>query len=110
MGVDEIFDRLARHQHDGVLDLVVQRRELAVDHDDAVPGHRHGDIAALALEHIDVVAEIGGLDLDLGEIRRRRCGRRRLREHPAGQRHHSGDGGHFDLVHNNSPRRSLGMS
>ena len=69
---------------------------------------RHGDIAALAFEHVDVVAEIGGLDLDLREIRRRRRGRRRLREHPAGQRQHGGDNGHFHLVHSNSPQRSGG--
>ena len=60
------------------LDLVVQRREFAVHHDDAVLGHGDGDIAALAFEHVHVVAEIGGLDLDLGEIGRRGCGGRRL--------------------------------
>ena len=38
--------------------------------------HRHGDVPALAFEHVDVVAEVGGLDLDLGEIDRRRCGGR----------------------------------
>jgi hypothetical protein len=41
------------------------RRVLAVDHDDAVSRGRDRDVAALALQHGDAVAEIGGLDLDL---------------------------------------------
>ena len=61
MGSGEIFC-------DGGLDLVVERRELAVHHDDAVGADRDRDVAALALEHIGLVAEVGGLDLDLGEI------------------------------------------
>src|ERR1700688_1121613 len=53
----------------------MQRREFAIHHDDPVFRHRHGDVSALAFEHIDGAAEIGGLDLDFGEIRRRRwCG------------------------------------
>ena len=64
MRVDEIFDRFVRDRFDGGLDLVVQRRVLAVHHDDAVFPYRHGDISALAFEHVDVVAEVGGLDLD----------------------------------------------
>ena len=71
---------------------------------------RHGDVAALAFEHVDLVAEIGGLDLDLREIRRRRRGGRGLREHPAGQRQQAGDNGYFHLVHINSPRAMRGMS
>jgi hypothetical protein len=46
----------------------VERRELAVHHDDAVAADRDRDIAALALEHVSLVAQVGGLDLDLGEI------------------------------------------
>ena len=65
MRVDEIFDRLFRDRFDGGLDLVVQRRELAVDHDDAVFRHGHRDISTLAFEHVAVAAEVGGLDLDL---------------------------------------------
>ena len=68
MGVDQIFDGQRRDLLDGGLDLVVQRRELAVDHDDAVGADRDRDVAALAFEQIGLVAEIGGLDLDLGEI------------------------------------------
>jgi hypothetical protein len=70
--IDEIFDRLLRDGFDRGLDLVMQRRVLAVHHDDPVFRHRHGDISALALQHVAVVAESGGLDLDLGEIHRRR--------------------------------------
>ena len=76
--VDQILDRQRRDRFDGGLDLVVQRRELAVHHDDAVGADRDRDVAALAFEHIGVVAEIGGLDLDLGEIARWRCRGRSL--------------------------------
>ena len=33
--------------------------------DDAVLRHRHRDVPTLAFEHVDIVAEVGGLDLDL---------------------------------------------
>jgi hypothetical protein len=36
MDVDEITDGLARQRRDGGLDLVVERRKLAVHHNDAV--------------------------------------------------------------------------
>ena len=78
MGVDQVFYREIRDASDCGLDLVVQRREFAVHHDDAVFRHRHGNIAALTLQHVDVVAEIGGLDLHFGEIDRRGSGRRLL--------------------------------
>src|SRR6266550_3365492 len=70
MRVDEIFDRLAaRHFVDGRFDLVVQRRELAVDLDDAVVTDRGDDVAALAFQHIGVVAERRHLHLDLRKVR-----------------------------------------
>ena len=72
MGDDEVADRLAGQRRDGGLDLAVQRRELAVHHDDAVIGDRDGDVAALAFEHIGLVAEIPGFDHDRIKIRRRR--------------------------------------
>src|SRR5258708_29907083 len=78
MRVDEIFDRLVRDRGDRGLDLVMQRREFAVYHDDAVLPDGDGDVPALALEHIDVVAEIGGLDVYLGEIGGRGWGGRLL--------------------------------
>jgi hypothetical protein len=46
----------------------VQRRELAVDHDNAVLAHRDGDVAANSLKHLGAVAEFSGLDLDLGMV------------------------------------------
>ena len=75
MRVDQIFDRQVGDGGDRRLDLVVQRRVLAVDHDDARLGDGDRDVSTLALQHVDVVAEVGGLDLDLGEIGRRRRGR-----------------------------------
>jgi len=78
--VDEIFDRQVRDNSNGGLDLVMQRRELAVHHDDPFFRHRHGMLPP-GFEHVAVVAEVAGLDLDLGKIRRRRCrGRRGLRQ------------------------------
>jgi hypothetical protein len=104
MRVDEIFDRLVRNCRYRGLDLVMQRRVLAVDHDDPVFRHRDGDISALAFEHIDVVAEIGGLDLDLGEVRRRRCGGRLLlRDGGPGKPHQGGDNGHSSPKHRSLP-------
>ncbi len=68
MGEQEIADRQRRDFPDRGLDLVVQRRELVVDHDHAVIGDRNDDIAAFALEHIGAVAEIGRLDHHRVEI------------------------------------------
>jgi hypothetical protein len=70
MGIDHIFDRQRRELLDRGLDLVVERRELGVHHDDAVGAHRDGDVAALAREHVSLVAEIDGVDLDFGKIDR----------------------------------------
>jgi hypothetical protein len=62
MGVDEITDGLARQRRDGGLDLVVERRKLAVHHDDAVVPHCEHDVAAAAAyEHVGHVAEISVL-------------------------------------------------
>ena len=68
MRVDEIADRLLRDGCDRRRDLVMQRRELAVDHDDAVVAHRGGDVAAHAFDHVGPVPEIGGLHLHLGIV------------------------------------------
>ena len=45
--VDQILDRQRRDRLDGGLDLVGERRELAVHHDDAVGADRDRDVAAL---------------------------------------------------------------
>jgi hypothetical protein len=93
MRVDEIFDRQVRNRRNCRLDLVVQRGVFAVHHDDRVLADRDRDVSALAFEHIDVVAEIGGLDFDLGEIRGRRRGRRLLRDSGACQHQRGCDEG-----------------
>ena len=64
MGVDHVLDRQGRDRLDRSLDLVGERRELAVDHDDAVGADGDGDVAALAFQHVGLVAKVGGLDLD----------------------------------------------
>ena len=68
MRVDQILDRQRRDRADRRLDLVVQRRELPVHHDDAVAADRDRDVAALSFQPIGIVAEVDGLDLDLREI------------------------------------------
>jgi hypothetical protein len=78
MRVDEVFDRLLRDGFDRGLDLVVQRRVLAVHHDDPVFRHRDRDISALALQHVAVIAESRRLDFDFGEIHRMRWSSGRL--------------------------------
>ncbi len=109
MGVDEIFDRLVRDRRDRGLDLVMQRREFAVDHDDAVFCNGDRDIAALAFQHIDVVAEIGGLDLDLGKIRRRGSRGRRLLLRAGGARKPQGGCRcrHCNPKHQNLPQEPM---
>jgi hypothetical protein len=68
MGVDEIFDRQRRDLLDGGLDLVVERRELAVHHDGAIGADSDGDVSALTLEHVGLVSQLRSLDLHLGEV------------------------------------------
>src|SRR5262249_17124980 len=75
----------------------VQRRELAVHHDDAVAANGDRDVAALAFEHVGLVAKVGGLDLDLGEIGRLRL--RRARDQHGG----ACDEGDLDGVHGRPP-------
>jgi hypothetical protein len=69
VGIDHVFDGQRRDFRDRRLDLVVERRELRVHHDDAVRADGDGDVPAEAFQHVGVVAEVGGLNLDLGEIR-----------------------------------------
>jgi hypothetical protein len=63
MGVDEIFYWKVRVLGDGGLELVMQRCKLGIYHDDAVVTDHDEDVAALAFEHVSLVAEVGGLDL-----------------------------------------------
>ena len=68
-----------RDRGDRGLDLVVERSELPVHHDDAIAADGHRDVAALSVRPADIMAEIDGLDLDLGEIDvlLRLCGKRK---------------------------------
>ena len=80
--VDQVFDRERRYRLDRRSDLVGQRRELPIHLDDAVGADRNGDVAALAFQHVGLVAEVSRLDLDLVPVdqrRRRRRGGRLLR-------------------------------
>jgi hypothetical protein len=68
MRVDQILDGQRRELLDGGLDLIVERREFAVHHYNAVRAYCDGDVPALTLEHIGLVAKIRCLDLDFREI------------------------------------------
>jgi hypothetical protein len=49
MGINEILDGQRRELFDGSLDLVVERRELAVHLDDAVGTYRDGNVSAWSM-------------------------------------------------------------
>jgi hypothetical protein len=103
VGVDQVFDRRRRKRLDGGLDLVGERRELAVDHDDGVGADRDRDVAALPHQHVGLVAKVDGLDLDLVPVdqrRRRWRGRRLLGLRGFREHHRCGrQCGQRDLVH-----------
>jgi hypothetical protein len=65
-------------------DLLGERRELRVDHQDAVWTGQHADRAALTVERVEVAGDLRRLDLDLAEVRLRR--RRRCRRILCGDR------------------------
>ena len=67
--VDKVADRFFRERGDRSLDLVMERRELAVDHDDSVRANRGCDVAPCTLDHIGLPPKIGCLHLHLGEVR-----------------------------------------
>src|SRR5438477_6845608 len=48
--------------------LVRQRSELRVYHEHPVRARQHADSAALSIERIEIVGDLGGLDLDLTEV------------------------------------------
>jgi len=50
MGIDEVSDGQIRILRDGGFDLVVERRELGIHHDDAVVADHDEDVAANAFE------------------------------------------------------------
>jgi len=68
MRVDQVLDRLIADFRNRRFQLVVHRRELRIHHDDAVRADGDRDVAACALEHVGVLAEIGRLHFDLGKV------------------------------------------
>jgi hypothetical protein len=56
--------RLLRDRGDRCLQLVVQRRELAIDHDDAIVANGDGAVAAKSNQHVGAVAQIGCFHLN----------------------------------------------
>ena len=68
VGVDDELDRLRRELLDRGGDLVAQRGELRVDHEDAVGSEQDTDRASLAIERVELVGDLVGLDFNLAEI------------------------------------------
>ena len=75
--IDEKSDRDIGNLSDCRHDFLAQWSKLIVHHENAVGPHQDTDRAALAFERVEIAAKLGGLDLDLAEIgrRRRSCGR-----------------------------------
>jgi hypothetical protein len=67
MRVDEIGHRLFGDLGDRRLELVVHGRELRIDHDDAIGAYGDRHVAAGALQHMGVLAQIGRFNFDLGK-------------------------------------------
>ena len=67
VGVDQEPDLGVRDPSDRGHDLVRERRELVVDHDDAVLAHRDADVPTLSCEVVDAPRDVMCHDLDIVE-------------------------------------------
>ena len=70
MRVEHEADGLGRNRPDGRKNLVGQRRELVVDHENAVLADEHPDVPALAEQHVHARGDLLRLDLDRVEVLR----------------------------------------
>jgi hypothetical protein len=75
VGVENEFELASAEPFQGRLDLVRERRELVVHDQDAVLAHRHPDVAARSLKHVDVAGHGDRLDLHLRKVPVLRLGR-----------------------------------
>ena len=66
--VDDEAHRLVGDALQRGLNLVRQRRVLVVDDHDAVLADGRADVAARALQHVDVAGDLGDLDLHFAEV------------------------------------------
>src|SRR5262245_11715171 len=66
--VDEEPDAAVRYLFDRRDDLVRERGELTVNEEDSVGPDECANRSSLTLERVEVIGELGGLDLDLAEI------------------------------------------
>jgi hypothetical protein len=81
VGVQDELHRLRGKGGDRRLDLRRERRELIVDHEDAVVSHGHADVPARPLEQVHTLGDHVRLDLDLGVVVLLLSPRRRGEEH-----------------------------
>ena len=68
VGINNVAKRSLRQRANRRQELPRHRRELRVDHQDAVAADLHGDVAAGADEHVDVALRLLDVDLDVVEI------------------------------------------
>ena len=68
VGVDEELQLAVMDLCGRGADLVGQRRELIVDHQDAVVADEQADVAAGTFEHVDIARDVSTLDLDFGKV------------------------------------------
>src|SRR4029453_7263339 len=68
VSVDEEPDAAVGYLLDRRDDLVRERSELTINEEDAVGSGERPNLSSLARERVEVIGELGGLDLDLAEI------------------------------------------
>jgi hypothetical protein len=68
MGIDDEAHRFVSYTSERGFDLVGERRELIIDEDDSVVADREADIAASALQHVNIAANLADLDLYFAEV------------------------------------------
>src|SRR5206468_2360994 len=68
VGIDDEAHRFVSYTLERGFDLFRKRRELIIDNDDAVLTDREADIPTLALQHVNIAANLADLDLYFAEV------------------------------------------
>ena len=97
VGVDDELDRLRGELLDRRGDFLAQRRELRVDHEDAIGADQDADRSALAVERVELVGHLVGFDLDLAEILPALCVCDGRRQHEGAEGEDESNGFHGEL-------------
>jgi len=68
VGVDDEAHRFVGQFFERGFDPIGQRRELIIDQDDAIVADREPDVAARALEHVNIAGNLADLDFYFVEV------------------------------------------